>query len=169
MDHTGCINWPRTGELTWTDTRQGSTYVWAYWLVDHKKHGLDLLEAQPRGQEWFFAHEDANIMGAPLIVEGEHPSPNFRQVENSSGLLAAVCLGTAAGTYRSTMRDGYFWAGHRDLTREGRNLVSVLSGLYGRPPVLVTFLRIRPMNQAVPEAAHDSATVDAVSGHTALT
>ncbi len=164
MNHTGCINWPRTGELNWRDTGEGSMFVFAYWLRDYKFEGMDLFDQEARGSDWFLRGTDADVVRIWPGGDDVHASPNIAHIDDGDGILAAVCLGSSAGVYHSPMRDGYFWAGMSDLNAAGRKLVSALSGLYERSPVLITYLDLRPMSPAVPEAAHDQATVVAVSG-----
>lgn len=164
MITTGWINWPKAAELGWTARRDAISYVWAYWPVEHVKQNLDLFDQDAPGWDWFLADQAANISGIPPLIEGEFPSPNYPRIEDSPGVLAAVCLGTCDRAFHSSTHDGYFWAGVSDLSQSGRRLVSTLSGLYHRQPVLVTYMQVRPIRQAVPGAALDKATVVAVSG-----
>lgn len=55
----------------------------------------------------------------------------------STPCLAMVCLGTSGGSWWDS---DYWHATRADLTVTGRQLVDALAALYGREPLIVTFL-----------------------------
>lgn len=164
---TGVINWPRNNEMGWTDTREGGTFVYAYWLADHSPRGLDLIDGKNWSEDWFVRHPWAEDVIETVYAGGGtglSASPNVSYLDDAR-VLAAVCLGTNDGAFYHPTRDGYWWASEGDLSRHGAKVVRELSRLYQRQPLIVTYLGVVPMNVSVPEAAHDPATVVAVSGH----
>jgi hypothetical protein len=168
---SGYIDWHRMHHQL-QDTALGSTFVYAFWLADYgyntQDHGLRLVK--PRG-----AHPDPFIYapGADEVLfsvshDSWSVSPNLAQVYDthltSRPALASVCLGTSSSLYA---RDGeYWWAARGDLTRSGRRVIKDLSHLYGRTPVLLTYLVFRPIDPPFPGVTGDSATVAEAPGHT---
>lgn len=167
--NTGVINWPRHGELTWQNSTEGGSFVYAYWLADRQPVGLDLFDPPDTHRDWFTQDPRAASMielAHPDPALGMYASPSIRALKGQQ-ILTAVCLGSCSGWYYSPIRAGYFWAGYDDLTREGRRLVRSLSDTYARPAVMVTYL-VDPMSDNVPGAALDQATVVVASGSPAL-
>lgn len=175
MSHSGYIDWHRISRHG-TDTRQGSTVVFAYWLVDYTTNiaddGVTVLKHEGEHPDWFLHADHADQLVFSVGVDELIPSPNVGEVYDthltSRPLLATVCLGTAAATYQAPDGD-YWWCALGDLTRAGRRVVKELSMLYLRSPVIVTFMDWRPMKTAVPGADQGSATVTAAPGHNDLT
>ncbi len=167
MTHSGYIDWHRISKLG-VEVRQGTTFVYAYWLVDFDRstrdHGVTLLKDEDEHPDWFIHADPADSLLYSVLDSNLIASPNAEQVYGVDGstvyarpLLGSVCLGSASTTYRH--RDGlYWWCAVDDLTRQGRRLIKELSMLYLRQPVIVTFMSLDPMGQAGP-GRRDPATV----------
>lgn len=174
MAYTGYIDWHRLGRTRpWTDTRQGNTFVYAYWTADHgySEHdrGVGLLKPRAQHPDWFLYAEQADKILFSALPDGLVASPNLTQVYDTHltarPLLGSILLGTVQTTYAYPDQSAYWWASGNDLTRPGRRLLKQLSMLYLRPPIIVTFLEIKPMKQVVPGAAGDKATSPEAPGH----
>lgn len=173
MGHTGYIDWHRLARTRpWTDTGEGNTFIYAFWLADYGRseqdHGVNLLKGEGEHPDWFLYSDAADRLLFSVGVDELIVSPNITDVYDSHltsrPLIASILLGTAKATYASADRTAYWWASVRDLTRPGKRLVKEISMLYLRPPVIITFLETKPMRQMVPEATGDTATVNGVSG-----
>ncbi len=176
MSHSGYIDWHRLARYG-TDTGQGGTAVFAYWLVDYTRSeadaGVTVLKHEGAHPDWFLHADHADQLVFSVGADELVASPNVAEVYDtnltSKPLLASICLGTAAATYRSPDSAGYWWCAMNDLTRPGRRLIKELSMLYLRTPVIVTFMDWQPMKSTDPGADQDSATVTAAPGDNTLT
>lgn len=173
--HTGYIDWRRmTQSGLWINTAQGTTFVYAFWLADYpdppaREAGLSLLRADDAHPDWFCAGPRVDQILHADVHPKDVVSPNLGEVfENglySRPLLAALCLGSASATYASADVTRYWWAHPDDLVRKGTQLVKDANTLYGRKPVIVTFLDFAPIGQVVPGALSGTATVAKAPGH----
>jgi hypothetical protein len=174
VGHTGYIDWHRLARTKpWTDTGEGHSFVFAFWLADYghtnHDHGLGLLKGEGSHPDWFLYAETADRMLFSVGVDDLIVSPNITEVYDthmtSRPLIASILLGTAKATYAAPDRTAYWWCSVRDLTRPGKRLVKEISMLYLRPPVIITFLEMnKPMKQVVPGTTGDTATVNGVPG-----
>lgn len=172
MGYSGYIDWQRLRRAPWHNTREGSTYVYAFWPVDHGRsrtdHGISLLKAEDSHPDWFLHAEHAGHLLTGTVDPDEVVSPNFATVFteqlNTRPLLGSLLLATSSATYAQPDRNRYWWCAPQDLTGPGRRLLKATSTLYLRQPVLLTFLSLVPMRQVVPEAPRDPATVAGASG-----
>jgi hypothetical protein len=167
---SGYIDWHRL-HTHLRDTGTGSTFVYAFWLADYDRNARDygLMLIKPGG-----AHPDPFIYGTgadevlfSVARDGWSISPNLTGFYDthltSRPALGAICLGTSTHLY--AQGEDYWWCAYPDLTRTGRKLVKQLSELYGRTPLLLTYLSLHPIDPAVPGATGDSATVAEAPGH----
>lgn len=175
MAQTGYIDWQRLARSPhWQDTNEGVTFVYAFWMADYGyprgDAGLAMLRDNGAHPDWFCAGQHVDQVIAAGVGPGDVISPNMVAVFDdnliSRPLLASVCLGSASSTFATAENAaGYWWCADRDLNRKGRRVVKELTGLYLRPPVLLTFLDFAPISQEVPEVFTGQATVVEASGH----
>lgn len=166
MVDTGYIDWDKIAASRWTDTREGGTCVYAYWLSEHRKmhwdSGLDMLREIDAPDPFVKVQWAAHMIGAFSSPTG-YVSPNKSRVydheDNTRPILAAMCLGSSGSTFKDPSRDRYWWAAGTDLSFRGRRILRTVSRMYARPPVILTYLDLDPIRSTVPETDSGPATV----------
>lgn len=148
MGYSGHVNWSRLDRThPWIRNQDRHTSVYAFWPVDYRHprrdHGVGLFKAQDRHPDWFLHAETADHVLTAYVRPTMVVSPNLTEVFDDDlvarPLLASVLLGTANAVYR-THEELMWWCAVEDLTLKGRLLVTQLSHLYERDPVLVTLV-----------------------------
>lgn len=157
MSESGYIDWHRLCQ-SWQDTGEGSTFVYAFWLSDHRLSGPDpgltILKKQGAHPDWFIHADSADCVLYSVCRRDWVVSPNLTEIYDthltSRPALASVCLGTTDAVYADASRTSYWWCGYDDLIRPGKKLIRQLSTLYLRPPVILTYLSLSPMSPSAP-------------------
>lgn len=170
--HTGFIDWPRlTRSTAWTNTGEGTTSVYAFWVADYpvSDTGLAMLRADGMHPDWFCAGMRVDQVISAELRPTDVVSPNLTDVFDNGlyarPLLGAICLGSASATYAVADRTRYWWAAPEDLNRSGVKIIKEVTELYARRPVILTFLDFAPIKHMVPGAPSDTATVVKAPGH----
>lgn len=146
MGSTGWVTWPSLPSERWHDTGEGGMWVMAYYL------------ASPGRDDFVRCCGPKGTIALPLPDREISPAASrvYRDIEGTAALpwgmdrteavydagwpvLAAFCVGTS-GTSLADANGDYFDASFEDLTLRGANVLTALSQLYGRSPVLVTYL-----------------------------
>lgn len=176
MGATGYINWDLIAQLPhWETTREGTTFVYAYWLVDYGvspyDDGVRVFKRDSAHPDWFIHSDKADRILTSQCLPDLMVSDNYRNVFDERGgrfhakpLLASILLGTSDAVYATHDRRDYWTCAYWNLDRRGKKMVRDLTILYQRGVQIVTFLDLRPMKEATPEVGQGSATVLAASG-----
>lgn len=139
---SGCVNWP-----THLGVADSGCYVVSVFLKVGR-YGEDPfirccdvgnIEVRKSNPDCDDATMDA------LYLDWREPSNGLSDVamhekNRSTGVLAAVTLGSAGAAYWDDARKGAWRCTRADLTPEGEALLSAMEKLYGREAVLVTFV-----------------------------
>lgn len=151
MTGSGWVAWP-DADPTWKDTGEGGMWVYAFVLAAG--------DGDPGSDAFVRCHGPAETICLPMpdvVVSDTEPAVyptghSARVLETPPGedrvigvfdagysVLAAVCLGSSSVPY-GNHEIGHWQCRDTDLTHEGRILLAHLRQLYGRNPVLVTYL-----------------------------
>lgn len=158
--NTGYVCWPELPHPRWRDTGEGGMWVYAHWPVEAaavEPRAIDEVPTDITVDPFIRCHGPEATIALPL--PDAVASPNGAEIYDSSWfdarptepadmlraiygastpVLASVCLGTSGTAYADD--NGYFHAGMDDITDRGWVAIIALNRLYGRQPVIITYL-----------------------------
>jgi hypothetical protein len=143
---SGWVDWPHPSPTRWHDTGEGGMWVYAFWPYDTDQafvrcNDVESTIALPMPD--FVTSDKANEIYLGVEELGNRAVTIDGQImaalDAGTPVLAAVCLGSTSSSYANPA--GAYWqCTVNDLTDEGMTLIRLLTMLYRRRVVLITYL-----------------------------